>query len=246
MNKYIKAELYRVYRRIPRLIMLGLILLAMIDIFRPGSNKDSTIIELVDLLEQALKYAPIYIGFVEMIFVFGDDFAGKTAQIAIGTGIRRSQVIFAKWFEALIVVAIDTAAVVVVALVLSVIKTHTLPAKLLVDILAHMVVSVLSTGAFMALVFPIMFMMQGITVAFLIYILLSSGAINKIIGLIGNAKFLVKLNIANYTLSNCLNVFRSRMILGSFQIESVLGIVLYVGLALWFTCFLYKKRELEF
>lgn len=88
--------------------------------------------------------------------------------------------------------------------------------------------------------------MQNITVAFLIYVLLSSGAINKLIGLLANIKILRRLGIENYTLTNCLTVFRSRLILGSFKFESVLGIIIYVGGALWLTCKLYKSRELEF
>lgn len=246
MNNYINADLYRIFRRIPRWIMIVLVLGVMVIMFWPNSNSTSTIIELIDLLESVLKYVPIYIGFIEMIYIFGDDFAGKTAQIAIGTGIKRSQLIIAKWLEIIIVVAVDVVLVVFVSLLLSVIKTHTLPAELLIDIFAHVVVSILATAAFMALVFPIMFSMQNITVAFLIYMLLASGAINKIIGYLCNAKYIRMLNLGNYTLSNCLNVFRSRMILGTFQFGSALGVTIYVGVTLWLTCFLYKKRELEF
>lgn len=246
MSKYIKADLYRIFRRIPRYMLLALVMIVVVAVFWPGSNDDSTIIQLVDLLETFLKYSPIYLGFIEIIYIFGDDFAGKTAQIAIGIGVKRSQIIFAKWLETMIVVGADIAMIVVVSLGLSVFKTHTLPIELLVDIFAHMAVSVVATAAFVALVFPIMFLMQSITIAFLLYMLFCSGAINKIIGYLANMKYLRMLNINNLTLSNCLNVFRSRMILGSFHVQSVMGIVIYVVVTLWITIFIYKKRELEF
>lgn len=246
MSKYIKADLYRIFRRIPRYMLLALVMIVVVAVFWPGSNDDSTIIQLVDLLETFLKYSPIYLGFIEIIYIFGDDFAGKTAQIAIGIGVKRSQIIFAKWLETMIVVGADIAMIVVVSLGLSVFKTHTLPIELLADIFAHMAVSVVATAAFVALVFPIMFLMQSITIAFLLYMLFCSGAINKIIGYLANMKYLRMLNINNLTLSNCLNVFRSRMILGSFHVQSVMGIVIYVVVTLWITIFIYKKRELEF
>lgn len=246
MKKYINADLFRVSRRIPRWILIALVLLAMVDIFRPGSNPDSTIIELIDLFEQTIKYVPIYIGFIEMIYIFGDDFVGKTAPIAIGTGITRNQVIIGKWIEAIMVVAVDTIMIAVISLPLCGIAAKSLPVALVGEALIHMLVAVLSTAAYMALVFPIMYSMQTITVAFLIYILISSGAINKLIGLLSTTKRLSKLGIDKYTLTNCINVFRSRMILGSFQWESIVGIIIYVGAFLWLTCFIYKKKELEF
>lgn len=246
MKNYINADLYRVFRRVPRWIWLALVFAVIAVFFWPSSNDESTIIELIDLLEQVLRYVPVYIGFIEIIYVFGDDFAGKTAQIAIGTGVKRRQVILAKWFELLIVTAFDVVIISTIALVLSVIHSHSLPAELIVDIIVHIIMSVFATGAYISLVFPIMFAMQNITVAFLIYIMISSGAINKLIGLLGNIKILRRIGIENYTLTNCLTVFRSRLILGSIKIESVLGIVIYVGLALWLTYTVYKNRELEF
>lgn len=247
MKKYINADLYRLYRRIPRLVLLFVIFAVIAMIFWPDKKSDTTIIELIDLLEGCLKNVPVYIGFIELLYVFGDDFAGKTAQIAIGTGIKRKEVIFSKWLETIIVTAIDVVVIVVIGLVLSVISKHTLPAELVRDIIAHAVVAVLATAAYMAVVFPIMFMMQNITVAFLIYIVLASGTINKILGYVLSLnKFIRTLALEHFTLTNCLNVFRSRMILGTFQFESVIGIIIYIALALYVTNLLYKKRELEF
>lgn len=246
MLNYINADLYRIFRRIPRWIMVGIVMVVIAVLFWPDSNSDSTIIELAELLESTLKYVPVYIGFIEIIYVFGDDFAGKTAQIAIGTGVKRNQVIFAKWIEFVITVATDVVMIVVISLVLSVVKTHYLPAQILGDLIAHMIISILATGAYVSLVFPIMFAMQTITVAFLIYIIIAAGAINKIIGLISGTKLLKHLMIENYTLTNCLNVFRSRMVMGNFHFESILGIIIYICLFIYLTTVVYKKRELEF
>ncbi len=247
MKKYINADLFRLYRRIPRLILLFVIFVIIAILFWPEKESESTIIDLIDVLEGCLKYVPVYIGFVELLYVFGDDFAGKTAQIAIGTGIKRKEVILSKWLEVIIVTAVDVVIITAIGLILSVISKHTLPGELVIDIFAHAVVAVLATGAYMALVFPIMFMMQNITVAFLIYIMLASGAINKILGYVLSLnKFIRTLALEHLTLTNCLNVFRSRMILGTFQFESIVGIILYIALALYITYILYKKRELEF
>lgn len=247
MKQYLNADLYRIFRRIPRLIMLFFVMVIISVFFWPDSNDEVTIIDLIDLLQSCIKYVPVYIGFIEVIYIFGDDFAGKTAQIAIGTGVKRSQVILAKWLEMIIIVAIDASVIAVWAIILSVIKTHSIPAELVFNIIAHIIVCVIATGAYIAIVFPIMFAMQNITVAFLIYNLIAFGLFNKIIGFIVTAnKFLRKFNLENFTLTNCLNVFRSRMILGSFKIESMIGIAIYIAVALYLTNLIYKKRELEF
>lgn len=246
MKNYINADLYTIFKRIPRWVMLAIVLFIIGAIFWPSSDEDYTIIELVDTLEQVLRYAPVYLGFIEMIYIFGDDFTGKTAQIAIGIGVKRRQVVMAKWLEAIIVVAADIVMIVVLSLGLSVIQTHSLPIELVADIIVHMLISILTIAAYIALVFPIMFMMQNITVAFLIYMLLSSGAINKLIDLLSNLEKIRFLNVGKYTLTNCITVFRSRLALGSFKFESAFGIVIYIAAALCITCLLYKKKELEF
>ena len=246
MKNYIKADLFRIFTRIPRWILIGFVLFIVGAVFWPGDNEDATIIQLMDMLEMTIKYAPVYLGFIEIIYIFGDDFAGKTAQIAIGTGVKRNEVILAKWLEVIIITAVDICMITLVAVVFCLIKCHNIPFNLLVDLLAHMLVGVLATAAFMALVFPIMFAMQNITLAFLVYIMIASGAINSLIGYLAGFKWVRVLRLDQFTLSNCLNVFRSRMVLGSFQWESMAGIILYIGITLGVTCFIYKSRELEF
>ena len=246
MRNYISADLYRIFRRIPRWIFIGIVLTMIFLVFKPSKDESLTIVELVEEIETTLKFAPVFIGFIEIMYIFGDDFVGKTAQIAIGIGVNRNKVILAKWLEMIIVTAIDVITIVILALVLSVMRTHTLPAQLVADIIAHTLVAIMATAAYTALVFPVMFAMQTITVAFLLYMLLSVGAINQLMQLLFQLKWLKKLTLENYTLTNCLNVFRSRMILGSFHIKSMIGIIIYIAGALYLTYVVYKKRELEF
>lgn len=247
MIKYIRADLYRLWRRIPRLVMLALVLLAVGDIYKPGDNAGSTILDLIDMFESTLKYVPVYFGVIELMYIFGDDFAGKTAQIAIGTGVTRREVVISKWLEVIINTAIDASVMTVMVLIECLIKTHTMPISLVGAVLVHLLVCIMATAAFMSLVLPIMFAMQNITVAFLIYVLLASGLVNKLVDFLSNQiKFIRVYHLGSYTLYNCLNVFRSRLILGSFNITSLIGVTIYVAAALMATILIYNKKELEF
>lgn len=247
MKKYIRADLYRLWRRIPRLILLVIVVYLIGDMFRPGANQDSTILDLMDMFEEVLKYVPVYFGVIELMYVFGDDFIGKTAQIAIGTGVTRREVVFSKWIEIVINTAIDAVIITIIVLIESIIKTHTMPGELLAAVLVHLLVAVMATAAYIAVVLPIMFAMQNITVAFLLYPLFSSGLFSKFIDFLGNAvKFIRVHHLASYTLYNCLNVFRSRLILGSFSITSFVGMLIYVCAGVAITLAVYKKKELEF
>lgn len=246
MIRYISADLYRIFRRKARLIIAIIILYLVGDVFRPHMESDTTIVEMVDMIETMLKYAPPIIGFLEMFYVFADDFAGKTAQIAIGIGIKRREVVLTKWADMVIISAIDITVIAALASVLSSMKSGAMPTQLLVSVISHAVVAVMSIAVYTSVVMPIMFAMQSVVVSNILYLILSFGLIFKLLEYVAMMEKLQKFNIGSITLTNALNVLRSRMLLGNFHIVSFMTIIIYGAAGILITYLIYRNRELEF
>lgn len=248
MIKYIRADLYRIFRRKARIIIALLFIYLTVDQFWPGKQADTTIVDAVDVIESVLKYAPPILGFLEMFYVFADDFAGKTAQIAIGTGIKRIQVIMTKWVDMLILISLDLMVLTGLSAGLAQLQAGSMPAGLSSSLVAHVVVAIISTMAYVSIVMPIMFAMQSVTLSNILYLVLSFGLIFKLLGFVSQLERLQKFNIGSITLTNALNVLRSRMLLGSFHIVRVsfIAIVIYTAAGIAVTYLIYRNRELEF
>lgn len=246
MLNYIKADLFRILARGKRWILVGVVFFIDAIIFWPSAESGMTGVDNAEMIESVLKWLPLAIGFIEIMYVFGDDFRGKTAQIAIGVGIKRRHVVLAKWLEMIILAFLDTLLVVITGVVLCAFSAGAIPAELFGDLFVQTLMCVLAAAAYSAMVLPILFMSQGTTLSMLVYLLLSAGLIHKLMELIGRIKAISGLHLSNYTLTNCLNVLRSRLILGSLHFESLLGTLIYLGIFLFITDYFYRRLELEF
>ena len=246
MLNYIKADILRVLTRVRRWIILGIILLLIGALSIQSPDSHATGVSNLENLETTLQAMPLIIGYIEILYVFGDDFKGKTAQIAIGMGVKRREVVLSKWIEVVILAFLDTFAAALVAIVVTAFSPAPIPLELYGELIIQCLICVLSVAGYMALVLPILFAAQGTTVAMLIYMLLSSKLMHKLFELLGKIKELSPLHLSNYTLTNCLNVLRSRLLLGSMHFESLAGIVIYLSVFVTMAVFIYRKLELEF
>lgn len=246
MRNYMKADLSRIFKRVPRIITMLFLLAIDVVVFWNGKKSTNTGVDIANVLTTILKWLPAVIGFIEIGYVFGDDFKGKTAQIAIGIGVSRRAVVICKWLEMIILGAIDTLVIIVVAVLTTSLTGVPIPSEMAGEVTICGVMAVLSVAGYTAMVLPVFFMAQGVALGNLVYLLLSTQLFMKLVGYIGSIQKIAWMHLSNYTLSNCLNVLRSRLILGSLHYESLLGIAVYIVLYLIVTVRLYRKLELEF
>lgn len=244
MHNYMKADLRRIAKRIPRIVLL-LLILALI-VFLSYNNEVETPYDIMEGLKMFLKYSPLVLGAIEILYVFGDDFRGKTAQIAIGIGISRRKVILSKWLEMVILYAIDAILVLAAAFATKAVCGSFFSFALAGELVILYLISILELACFIGLVLAFFFTSQGITMGLLIFVLLESGGISSLLGYVFNLKWLLPLHLGNFTLTNCINVFRTRCLIGAFNPTAVCGIIIYILLGYLITYNIYKKLELEF
>lgn len=244
MSRYIAADMSRILRKISHWVMVAIVLYFVAD-----SSTVSTMetgFDMASMLQSMFKYMCVPCGFFAILYVFLEDFKGKTAQIAIGVGISRVQVVFAKWIETVILSAIDTFIWLFGAILASTFTNGAFTMNTIPKILLTGLMSVIATSVYIAFVMIIMIPTRGTTFALLVFIFMSTGLIAKGMGYLVLFKPIQKLHIISVLPTNLISVCRSRMILGSFAPLHWLGLIIEIALFLGITILIYRKQELEF
>ena len=248
MNRYIRADLHRILKRLPRAITLVLIF-ALIG-YTSWSVKDAgegiSIRDLTDGINGFVTWIVFFFGLIEYSYVYGEDFKAKTMQLAIGTGIRRRHVVLAKWVEGAFLVLLDCVITLAILFGVAAIRGVSFAGGPMRDIMMYFFFEWVSVLAFYALTMPLVFATQATTGGMLIFIALKTGMISGILKAIFGLKALEPLNLGRFLLTYLVDIARSRAIAGSFSLVHIAVIVIYLVIGYVLTSILFKKKELEF
>ena len=244
MSRYIAADMSRILKKISHWVMVAIVLYFIADSARTDTMEVG--FDIADMIKSAFKFIPVPCGFFAIVYVFGDDFKGKTAQVAIGIGISRVQVVMAKWIETVLLTAIDTAIWITGAVVSSLLSNGAITISVMPEILLTGLMSVIATSVYIAFAMMIMIPSRGTTFALLIFIFMSTGMIAKGLGYLVLFEPIQKLHVINMLPTNLINACRSRMILGSFAMLQWFALIAEIALFLFITILIYRKQELEF
>lgn len=243
MSRYIIADIKRILKRISYWVIV-LLMIWLSSSFTTAGGVSS--MDIVDSTKMLFVYACVPCGFLEIIYVLGEDLRARTAQIAIGIGISREKVVIAKWLECFIITAIHQGLLLLAVFLYAVNQKAPFTASDWKEVALVLLMSVIGTGVYLALVFPIIVAANGTSLAIVVYIFLSTGLINKGLGYLELLRPVQKLHIIGKTPTNLINVCRSRMILGTFATGQWIGVILFIAVFLGLSIFIYKKQELEF
>lgn len=244
MSRYIAADMGRILKKVSHWILVAIILYIISDSSRVSTLE--TGFDMATMLKASFKYIPVPCGFLAILYVFGEDFKGKTAQIAIGIGISRVKVVLAKWIETLLLTFIDGLIWISGSVITSALTNGAITPDVIPGILLTGLMSVIATGTYIAFVMILMIPTRGTTLALLIYIFMSTGLIAKALGYLVIFKPVQKLQIISLLPTNLIDLCRSRMILGSFATVQWLELIAETALFLIITILIYRKQELEF
>lgn len=246
MSNYICADLKRILFRAPRIILTLLIYAIMLIVVAFTYYSGWSSINFVKNVQQYILILPILLGLVEMIAVYADDFRAKTMQVAIGLGISRAKVVLCKLIEAAVLTVVDLVVLAAIMLgVASYLKAGLSPTQSK-ELLITLTMAGVSIISYISVTMILMFYNQGTGLGRIIYLALSAGIINAVLSLISVIEFLEPLHLDSYTLTSFLEVATARWIVGTFDVKSIIGILLYLAASTGITIFLFRKRELEF
>lgn len=245
MINYIRADLHRLKKRIPRWIGLAVFFLIWFRFFQT-LLKGGSAYDMSGNFANFMNFFLPVIGLIELIFVYGDDFKAKTMQIGIGHGIKRRHIILAKALEYLIVSTVDLILMLVLVLVAGKTSGITAGGPVIKDMVLVMVFSLLKLWAALEGTMIMMFFFQSNGLANILFIVIITGVFGMIFNFIQGLKMFKGIKFTGFLLFKLINVVKSRALAGSLAIPELLGVIAWLAV-LYVVCWLlFRKRELEF
>lgn len=245
MINYIKADLLRIFKRIPRYIVLVIGLAAFAAIMLEFA-KEKSVYEIVDIVTKAMPYICSLTGIVEFAFVYTDDIKAKTMQIAIGHGVARSQVVMAKWIEHTLLCLLDCILVVVEILICSAIRGSMFSGEPAADVFILMLFGLIKVIGATGITMIVVFATLNPVLSVITDICAEAGIINLILSLIVTIGPLENAGLEKYLFASLVETAKTRMIVGTVSIGHLLGILIYLAVFYIAAVKIFETRELEF
>lgn len=248
MFNYMYADLRRIYRRLPRLIVLTLIYIAVTAVLASalGDGEIKAAPMMILFEHYAVGYFPLVIGLVEMASLYSDDFRAKTMQQAIGMGISRTEVVLCKLLDMTVLLLIDLAVFGAVTLAAGGIWGGAgMTAEVTGELLLTLLSAWLKAVAYASLSMTLAFYTQNALFSMLVYIALASGAANTMLGMALGMRSLAPLHLPRFLLTSQANAFYTHALLGYFDLASFLAVLIYIAAGAFASSWLFKNVELE-
>lgn len=250
MRNYIHADIKRILsRKSHAFSMLLLFAIYALMLYMPNRDLQMTSVALINSACSNLGYLALFIGLFEMLAVFSEDFKVKTMQVAIGLGVSRSKVVLCKLLEVFILLVIDSLALLAIVLGVGGLLGVSVPMTVLKDLIVTLLTQVVwGNTVYTSLTMIVLFSTHSSVLAIFVYVLLGIDVINIILSLLPlvGIDFLEPLKLTNLTHSSLINVFETRLALGTFDVLSLLGTMVYVALGVFGTFKIFAHRELDF
>ena len=250
MLNYIRADVKRILHRSTHLfpMLLAFIIFACMLYF-PNRNAQMTAVTLVTSACSTLDWLVLLIGLFEMIAVFAEDFKVKTMQVAIGLGISRNKVVLCKLMEVAVLLVLDCIVVALLTMGLGAVMGVSIGFAVLKDLIfALLIKCLLAQVVAVSLTMIVLFTTQSSILSIFVYLFVAAGTVNMLLSVMPmfGMTALESLNLHRLTLSYLVSSFYTRILLGTFEITSFAGILVYLGAGIFATCKLFGKRELDF
>lgn len=248
MLRYIVADLKRILLRGPRtLALLFTYFFGIISMFGAHKSGNWNSVVMVSWMDQFTAIMLIMLGVIEIFAVYGDDFKAKSMQVAIGVGISRKKIVFGKMIEMAVLVLVDivVGVLIMIAFGCGVFRTEIRPEQV-GEICAMYSTAWLYIMACSSLALILAFIVQGTALPAILYLLFALGVVDGSVGALLNLKWIKELHLAQFQLTSLLEVFKARLILGTFRWGEFIGILIYFAIGFVATMLLFEKRELEF
>ena len=246
MKQYIVADLKRIVGRVPYWICMLLLIGYMMTLFLFQSLINWNAVTYLVTASAFAGMLPIFFGLLVFIAVFSADFKAKTMQVAIGTGLSRAEVVLSKAVEVFVITIAGIVLIGVAVLLAGVVTGTGMSATQAMEIINSLWVKGVAIISYNYIAMILIFFTQKPGIGTLFYIALATPVVEILISLINDIKLIKELDICRFYLANLIETAHTRLILGTFDIASFIGIVAYIMAGVAVTILLFRKRELEF
>lgn len=249
MLKYIRADLHRIYRRVPRYVVMTVFYIGLFAFLLYSiESKNLNSIGVVNSSNAVFTVAVLLFGILEMISVFADDFRAKTMQIAIGGGVSRPCVVLAKLLEFVALALGDLVFLALGITACSAATSNPMQGAQLYQVFIYVFGYLMNMLIPLVLTMIPMFYTQNTGLAVIIYLVVFVDPLAQIMsmGLTSN-EVVLRLHLNEIPFSSLIGVVNTQLGLqASFPLVQIIGLLVYIIAAYALTVLAFRNRELEF
>ena len=248
MIRYLKADLWRINRRVPRILLFVMYLVIGVVVVVMNSRQSSyNFVKLGNCIGTEIGLLSPLLTMLNLYFVFEDDMEAKTMQVAIGKGMGRLQIILVKWLEIILLSLFDCVMLLLCTGVAGVCRGVVLKDSGAAHVLSILCVTVLTNAVLTVFIMMIIFYIMQIGLTQVLFIVLSLKPISAMIGFVEKTnEIMAKLSLSRFLIGSNLDGFQVSLEAGQFNLQNFLVIVIYCVIGIGVTYMLFKKKELDF
>ena len=249
MNNYIGADLRRIFRKRSFLWAFGAFAGCFAILVFIYFNPSFTAEMYVSKMTSFMSFFPLVVGLLTFLSVYADDFKCRSMQIAIGYGMPRGRIIFAKLLESAVLLLATatgmTILLIAAPLLLGFAPTSQQMASLVLTAGAELL-RALGYGAISAVA---VFLTQNATGGTILYVLLSSKTVYIIATMLLGQDFLLSTfgDLTKYLYTAMLYACKADLVQGGQPYFCLsFALLFYVALPTIISVVGFRKKELEF
>lgn len=249
MNNYIGADLRRIFRKQSFLWAFGAFAGCFAILVFIYFNPNFTAEMYVSKMTSFMSFFPLVVGLLTFLSVYADDFKCRSMQVAIGYGMPRGRILFAKLLESAVLLLATSALMAIflaaAPLLLGLAPTSQQMASIILTACAEFL-RALGYGAISAVA---VFLTQNATGGTILYVLLSSKTVYIIATMLLGQDFLRDTvgDLTKYLYTAMLYTCKADLVRGGQPyICLIFALLLYVVLPTVISIVGFHKKELEF
>ena len=246
MKNYFKADFYRVLTKKSRICLVVflavtevLLMVKSITLGRNAIELTNSVGNLEFLYVDGIMLANIWIS-------FGDDIRAKSMQAALGTGIKRWQIVLTKWLSITLIAAIEISVLTVLQFLLLIASGKIAGSFVIEQVICGQLLLILMVAIVMPLTMIILFQTQKAILGVLVYFYLIMAMTSSILDMAVGNTVVQKFQLWNIGAVNQAAIFLGKLLIGQFDIRNFLMLVFYFAIGFGGTMYLFRKKELDF
>ena len=245
MKNLIRADLERILRKKSFIVMIIIVLVfssASLFTFMVTKVSAAAFVELMKTSIFSPSLVSFLIGLPIFLAVYADEISSSSMQAIIGRGVSRTQIIFAKIIDCIILTALIYALLSVLVFVSEALLAAGLSPEQKLQLAAGICIEVLRSVGISVMAMAVLFITGNIAlgviadVCFLLILYVLFQTFQTFTGV----------PVYDYSFTGLMEAANDQIVAGAFPSQLLIALVLYCGIALAVVIPVFRRKELEF
>lgn len=248
MIHYLKADMWRLNRRIPRWILWGIYLIAcMVTAGFAVQKKSFNYVDLGNTMKTSLNIIPYAMAMFHLYFVYEDDLQAKTIQVAIGRGLGRGSVILSKWMQMILLSLLDCIGLIAGMSIVGFTKGIALKGNAVIVVEMQVLRTLLIVGMMTAFVMAIIYYIKHIGATQFLFLVLCFEPVTLIFRSMETMNdTMANIRLTRFLPGENIDGLIQTLTIGQFKLWNFVFVLFYFAVAFGVTYMILRKKEFDF